>query len=59
MQSILNQIDSGFGTLVGYMAPVLFADIQGVPLIVLTLLIGAVTFTIYFRFITIKSNKYY
>ena len=58
MQSILNQIDSGFGTLVGYMAPVLFADIQGVPLIVLTLLIGAVTFTIYFGFINVRGFKH-
>tara|TARA_Y100000996_G_scaffold415339_1_gene409481 strand:+ start:1237 stop:2685 length:1449 start_codon:yes stop_codon:yes gene_type:complete len=58
MQSILNQIDSGFGTLVGYMDPVLFADIQGVPLIVLTLLIGAVTFTIYFGFINVRGFKH-
>mgnify|MGYP001246562333 CR=1 FL=1 len=58
MQSILNQIDSGFGTLVGYMAPVLFADIQGIPLIVLTLLIGAVTFTIYFGFINVRGFKH-
>ena len=58
MQSILNQIDNGFGTLVGYMAPVLFADIQGVPLIVLTLLIGAVTFTIYFGFINVRGFKH-
>jgi len=58
MESILNQINDGFGTLVGYMAPVLFADIRGIPLIVLTLLIGAVTFTFYFRFINIRGFKH-
>ena len=49
MQSILNQINDSFGVLVGYIAPVLFADINGIPLIVLNLLIGALTFTFYFR----------
>ena len=47
MESLLNQIDSGFGTLVNFLAPILFADIGGIPLIVLTLLIRAITFTIY------------
>ena len=48
METFLNQIDSSFGTLVNFLAPILFADVGGIPLIVLTLLIGAVTFTIYF-----------
>ena len=56
MQSILNQINDSFGVLVAYLFPVLFADIKGIPLIVLTLLIGAVTFTIYFRFINVMNN---
>ena len=56
MQSILNQIDDSFGILVSYLAPVLFADIAGVPLIVLILLAGALIFTIYFNFINNKFN---
>ena len=58
MERLLNQIDNGFGTLVSFLAPILFADIGGVPLIVLTLLIGAVTFTIYFGFINIRGFKH-
>jgi len=58
MEKLLNQIDSGFGTLVSFLAPILFADIGGVPLIVLTLLIGAVTFTIYFGFINVRGFKH-
>ena len=50
MQSILNQINDVFGALVGYLVPILFADIYGIPLIVLTLMTGAVVFTFYFGF---------
>ena len=58
MERLLNQVDNGFGTLVSFLAPILFADIGGVPLIVLTLLIGAVTFTIYFGFINVRGFKH-
>ena len=58
MEKLLNQIDSGFGTLVSFLAPILFADIGGIPLIVFTLLIGAVTFTIYFGFINVRGFKH-
>ena len=58
MQSILNQIDDSFGILVSYLAPVLFADIAGVPLIVLILLAGALIFTFYFNFINIRGFKH-
>ena len=58
MQSILDQINDGFGTLVGYLVPVLFADIYGIPLIVLTLMTGAVVFTIYFGFINVRGFKH-
>ena len=58
METFLNQIDSSFGTLVNFLAPILFADIGGIPLIVLTLLIGAVTFTIYFGFINVRGFKH-
>ena len=40
MQSILDQINYGFGVLVAYLYPVLFADIAGVPLIEQHSLIG-------------------
>ena len=58
MQSILDQINNGFGTLVGYLVPVLFADIYGIPLIVLTLMTGAVVFTLYFGFINVRGFKH-
>ena len=58
MEIFLNQIDSSFGTLVKFLAPILFADVGGIPLIVLTLLIGAVTFTIYFGFINVRGFKH-
>ena len=58
METFLNQIDSSFGTLVKFLAPILFADVGGIPLIVLTLLIGAVTFTIYFGFINVRGFKH-
>ena len=44
-----------FGIFVGYLYKVLFADIFGIPFIVLVLLIGAITFTLYFRFINIRG----
>ena len=58
METFLNQIDSSFGTLVNFLAPILFADVGGIPLIVLTLLIGAITFTIYFGFINVRGFKH-
>ena len=58
MQGFLDQINSGFGVLVGYLYPFLFADINGIPLIVLTLMTGAVVFTLYFRFINIRGFKH-
>ena len=58
MEAFLDQIDSSFGTLVNFLAPILFADIGGIPLIVLTLLIGAITFTIYFGFINVRGFKH-
>ena len=58
MEAFLDQIDSSFDTLVDFLAPILFADIRGIPLIVLTLLIGAITFTIYFGFINVRGFKH-
>ena len=34
MQGLLDQINNGFGILVSYLYPLLFADIGGIPLIV-------------------------
>ena len=58
MQGLLDQINSGFGILVSYLYPFLFADISGIPLIVLTLMTGAVVFTLYFGFINIRGFKH-
>ncbi len=58
MKLILENIDAAFGVLVGYLAKVLFADLFGFPLIVIVLIIGALTFTFYFRFINIRAIKH-
>jgi len=58
MESTLNQIDDGFGILVSYMEPVLFAKIAQIPLIVLILISGALIFTFYFRFINVRGFKH-
>ena len=58
MESILNQINDGFGILVSYMEPVLFAKIAQIPLIVLILISGALIFTFYFRFINVRGFKH-
>ncbi|MBC8214016.1 MAG: alanine:cation symporter family protein [Candidatus Marinimicrobia bacterium] len=58
MNFVLEYIDSAFGLLVEYLAKVLFYDILGFPLIVIVLVIGALTFTFYFRFINIRALKH-
>jgi AGCS family alanine or glycine:cation symporter len=58
MESILNQINDGFGILVSYLEPVLFAKIAQIPLIVLILISGALIFTFYFRFINVRGFKH-
>ena len=52
---MLNQINEVFGYLVGFLAPILFMEINKFPLIVLVLLIGSLTFTLYFKFINIRG----
>jgi len=51
-------VNNIFGIFVKYIATVLFYKIVGFPLIVLVLLIGAITFTLYFRFINIRGFKH-
>ena len=58
MESMLNQINDGFGILVSYLEPVLFAKIAQIPLIVLILISGALIFTFYFRFINVRGFKH-
>jgi len=48
-------IDEAFGALVEYLGPVLFYEVYGFPLITLVLLIGALLFTVYFKFINIRG----
>ena len=54
----LDQINEFFGIFVGYLVPVLFMEINGFPLIVLVLLLGALIFTFYFKFINIRGFKH-
>ena len=55
---MITAIDNIFGIFVGYIAKVLFYKIFGIPLIVLVLLVGAITFTFYFKFINIRGFKH-
>ena len=52
---MITAIDNIFGIFVGYIANVLFYKIFGIPFIVLVLLVGAITFSFYFRFINIRG----
>tara|TARA_B100000029_G_scaffold514426_1_gene617180 strand:+ start:9630 stop:11174 length:1545 start_codon:yes stop_codon:yes gene_type:complete len=56
--SFVLAIDKMFGIFVGYIATILFYEIFNFPLIVLILLIGAITFTFYFKFINIRGFKH-
>ena len=55
---MLNQINEFFGIFVEFLAPILFFQINGFPLIVLVLLIGGFVFTIYFKFIKVRGFKH-
>ena len=55
---MLERINEFFGIFVGYLAPVLFMEINGFPLIVLILLFGALIFTFYFRFINVRGFRH-
>ena len=55
---MLENINQFFGIFVGYLAPILFMEINGFPLIVLVLLFGAIIFTLYFRFINVRAFKH-
>ena len=52
---MITAIDNIFGIFVGYIANVLFYKIFGIPFIVLVLLVGAITFSFYFKFINIRG----
>ncbi len=58
MDGILHRIDGIFEIFVGYLGEILFYKILGFPLIVVILLVGAITFTIYFGFINIRGFKH-
>jgi len=55
MESTINEF---FGLFVSKIARVLFYDFSGFPLIVIVLLIGALTFSIYFRFINFRGFRH-
>ena len=52
---MLENINEIFGYLVGILAPILFMEFNSFPLIVLVLLIGSLTFTLYFKFINVRG----
>ena len=52
---MLENINEIFGYLVGILAPILFMKFNSFPLIVLVLLIGSLTFTLYFKFINVRG----
>ncbi|MBA93731.1 MAG: alanine glycine permease [Candidatus Marinimicrobia bacterium] len=54
----MNAINEAFGFLVENLAPVLFYEIYGFPLITLVLLMGGLIFTFYFNFINIRGFKH-
>ena len=51
---MLENINEIFGYLVNILAPILFMEFNGFPLIVLILL-GSLTFTLYFKFINVRG----
>lgn len=55
---LVGAINSGFSTIVGFMANILFFSIGGFPLIVLWLFVGAVFFTLRMGFINIRAFKH-
>ncbi|MBI64748.1 MAG: alanine glycine permease [Candidatus Marinimicrobia bacterium] len=55
---MLEQINNFFGIFVEFLAPILFMELNSFPLIVLVLLFGAITFTLYFRFINVKGFRH-
>ena len=56
--TILGKADAFFGVFVGYLEATLFYDIKGFPIIIIVLLIGSFTFTLYFRFINLKAFRH-
>ena len=54
----IDSVNQFFGIFVGLIAPVLFMEFNGFPLIVLVLLLGALIFTLYFRFINVRGFKH-
>ncbi len=54
----MNSINDAFGFLVEKLAPILFYQIYGFPLITLVLMFGGLVFTFYFNFINIRGFKH-
>ena len=55
---MLESIDNIFGIFVGFLYSILFFKIGPFPIIILVLLFGAITFTIYFNFINIRGFQH-
>ncbi len=55
---MLNRIDELFGFFVKQLGTILFYKIGGFPIVVIVLLVGGLTFTIYFKFINIRGFRH-
>jgi len=58
METLLKSIDSFFGIFVKVLESILFYSIAGFPIIIIILLLGALIFTFYFRFINLRGFRH-
>ena len=58
MEHFLKNVDSYFEGIVNFLSMTLFYEIGGFPLLVIILILGALTFTIYFNFINVKAFRH-
>ncbi|MFP6905924.1 MAG: alanine glycine permease, partial [Verrucomicrobiota bacterium] len=57
-QKLTEKIDAFFGGIVEAMSGVLFAELFGVPIIILVLVFGAVFFTLFYRFVNVRLFRH-
>ncbi len=55
---MLVKIDNFFEIFVNFLESILFYSIGGFPIIIITLLFGGITFTLYFKFINIRGFRH-
>jgi len=57
-QSLSERIDESFGGIVGKMAEFLFYPVANIPVIIWVLMLGAIFFTFYHKWINLKGFKH-